>query len=143
MATIYRTMKRAEDDLPVVGANSRELGVRVPPHPNADVDLDLDGKIVLNGKGMSVAENWRHLLPHLVPKRLRWTFPGAAGTNNLACFKLGDGPFGEGAIYGQLSLILKGHNSRTGNVVPSQGIRVDAFQAELAATRSDWSIDET
>ena len=61
MATIYRTMRRASDDRPVVGSNSKELGVRVPPNPNADVDLDDSGKVILNGKGMSVAENWRHL----------------------------------------------------------------------------------
>ena len=30
--------------------------------------------VVLNGKGMSVAEHWRSLQPHLVPKRLRLTF---------------------------------------------------------------------
>jgi hypothetical protein len=40
MPTIYRSMKQAEDGLPVVGSNSKELGVRVPPNPNADVDLD-------------------------------------------------------------------------------------------------------
>jgi hypothetical protein len=75
MPTIYRAMKRANDGAPFVGSNSKELGVRVPPNPNGDIDLDENGNVVLNGKGMSVAENWRRLLPHLVPKRLKPILP--------------------------------------------------------------------
>jgi hypothetical protein len=59
MPTIYRSMKRAEDGLPIVGSNSKELGVRVLPNPNVDVDLDGNGHVITNGKGMSVAEHWR------------------------------------------------------------------------------------
>ncbi len=80
---IYRPMKRAEDGLPIVGSNSKELGVRVPPNPNADVDLDGNDHVITNGKGMSVAEHWRYLLGHLVPKRLVPIFPGATGSNGL------------------------------------------------------------
>jgi hypothetical protein len=65
MPTIYRTMKRADDGLPTVGSNTNELGVRVPPNPNGDIELDENGYVILNGNGMSVAENWRRLLPHL------------------------------------------------------------------------------
>jgi len=43
MPTIYRAMKRADDGMPVVGSNSKELGVRVPPNPNGDIDLDENG----------------------------------------------------------------------------------------------------
>jgi hypothetical protein len=143
MATIYRSMKRADDDLPVVGSNARELGVRVPPNPNADVDLDDQGNIILNGKGMSVARNWRNLPPHLVPRRLRPVLSTAAGSNQLSCYKLGDGPFQAGAINDRLILILKAHDPRSGNVVPSQLGQVQEFQDDLAATRSDWSIDES
>jgi hypothetical protein len=140
--TIYRSMKRADDDLPVVGSNAKELGVRVPPNPNADIDLDSSGNVILNGKGMSVAANWRYLLPHLVPKRLRPTVAGAVGSNQLACFKLGDGPFQQGSINSRLILVLKGHDPRAGNVVPSQLKPAKEFQDDLAATRADWSIDE-
>jgi hypothetical protein len=143
MARIYRTMKRADDDLPVVGTNAKELGVRIPPNPNADVDLDDDGNVCLNGKGMSVAENWRHLLPHLVPRRLRHILSGAAGSIQLACYKLGDGPFRAGPINDQLILVLKAHGPRGGNVVPSRLKLVKEFQDDLAATRLGWSIDET
>lgn len=143
MATIYRSMKRADDDLPVVGSNARELGVRVPPNPNADVDLDDQGNVILNGKGMSVAENWRNLPPHLVPRRLRPLLSTAAGSNQLSCYRLGDGPFQAGPISDRLMLVLKAHDPRSGNVVPCGSKQVQEFQDDLAATRSDWSIDET
>jgi hypothetical protein len=64
-------MKREDDGLPKAGSNSRELGVRIPPDPFADVDVDGQGQVILNNKGMSVAENWRYFLAHLVPKRLK------------------------------------------------------------------------
>jgi hypothetical protein len=143
MATIYRSMKKAGDDLPVVGSNAKELGVRVPPNPNADVDLDDQGNVLLNGKGMSVAQNWRNLPPHLVPRRLRTILSSAAGSDQLACYKLGDGPFQAGPINDRLILVLKAHDPRSGNVVPSQSGQVREFQDDPAATRSDWSIDET
>lgn len=136
-------MIREADDLPVVGSNAKELGVRVPPNPNADIDLDVHGNVVLNGRGMSVSENWRHLPPHLVPKRLKSILSSAAGSNLLACFIYGKGPFQAGPINGRLDLVLKVHSPRTGNVVPSRLDQLQAFQDDLAATRPDWSIDET
>jgi hypothetical protein len=93
MPTILRSMKQAKDGLPVVGSGaSTELGVRVPPNQWADVDLDQNDNVVQNGNGMSVVANWRHLLAHLIPKRLKPLFPGAAGPNSLTCYKMGTGP---------------------------------------------------
>ena len=91
---------------------------------------------------MSVAENWRGLLPHLVPKRLKSIFPGAAGSNSLSCYRFGQGPFSPGAVNGRLSLILKEHDSHAGNVVPSRAVSEGQFQADLAATRGEWALDE-
>lgn len=127
----------------MVGSNAKELGVRVPPNSNADIDLDGHENVVLNGRGMSVAENWRYLPPHLVPKRLRPILSSAAGSNELACFMHGNGPFQAGPINGRLVLVLKPHSPRVGNVVPSQLGSLREFQDDLAATRSDWSIDES
>ena len=136
-------MNRAADGLPVVGSNSKELGVRLPPNPNADVDLDLSECIIQNGKGMSVAANWRHLLAHLIPKRLKPLFPGAVGANSLTCYRMGAGAFVAGAVNSDLNLILKPGNLQAGNVVPAQSMHRDQFLAHLAATRSEWSADET
>jgi len=143
MPTVFRSMKRAADGLPVVGSNSKELGVRVPPNPNADIDLDQNGHVVQNGKGMSVAANWRYLLAHLVPKRLKPYFPGAAGPDSLTCYKMGTGPFTAGAVTDDLNLLPKKGNPLAGNVVPLQNAHRDKFQADLAATRLQWSADET
>ena len=142
MPTIYRAMKRADDGLPIVGSNSKELGVRVPPNTNADIDLDETGGVTLNGKGMSVTENWRWLLPHLIPKRLKAKFAGASGSDNVACFRFGQGPFAAAALNARLQLVLKEHNAHAGNVVPIISIPEKDFQADLAVTRGDWTIDE-
>jgi hypothetical protein len=112
MPTIYRAMKQTDDGLPAVGSGSSELGVRIPPNPNADIEVDDDGNVILNGNGMSVVENWRSLLPHLVPKRLKPIFPGATGSNKLACFRFGEGPFSPGSLNDRLSLNLKRHDVR-------------------------------
>src|SRR5262245_45755118 len=110
MPTIFRTMKRADDSLPVVGSNSKELGVRVSPNPNADIDLDANNCVILNGKGLSVAANWRDLLPHLIPKRLKPLSPDAAGPNTLTCYKMGTGVFAAGTVSNDLNLVLKHGN---------------------------------
>jgi len=57
-------MKKDADDLPTVSATS--LGVR----PGKDVDLDAQNNVLVNGKGMSVAPNWREINIHRIPKRL-------------------------------------------------------------------------
>ncbi len=143
MPTIFRSMKRAEDGLPVVGSKSKELGVRVPPGPNADIDLDQNNNVIQNGKGMSVVANWRNLLPHLIPMRLKPLSPDAIGANLLACYKMGTGTFAAGAVNHDLILVLKKGTLQAGNVVPVQGLHRDQFQAALAATRDQWSVDET
>ena len=143
MPTVFRSMKQAVDGLPVVGQNSKELGVRVPPDPNADVGLDGQGNVLCDGRGLSVAESWRNLLAHLGPKRLRPLFAGAAGSNTLVCWRYGSGPFVPAQLNAQLELVLKKHDPQTGNVVPVQPVSVQAFQADLAATRTRWLVDET
>jgi hypothetical protein len=136
-------MKQTDQGLPVVGSNSKELGVRIPPNPLSDIDLDENGNVIRNGKGMSVAENWRWMLPHLIPKRLKSVYPSAAGSNTLACFRFGQGPFALEQLNARLSVVLKEQNARAGNVVPIHLENIRQFQDELAATRSEWVIDET
>ena len=143
MPTIYRAMKQTDQGLPVIGSNSKELGVRIPPNPSPDVDLDESRNVVCNGKGMSVVENWRRLLPHLIPKRLRSVFPSAAGSNAVACFRFGQGPFAEEQLNSCLAVVFKGRDTRGGNVVPIELVSIGQFQDDLAATYGDWVIDET
>jgi hypothetical protein len=145
MPKIYRAMKRAADGLPTVGNRSKELGVREPPDAHADVDVDPQNRIVLNGRGMSVAENWRHLLPHLIPKRLQagGLCDDASGSNSLACFTTGAGAFISGPINASLALALKPNDPYAGNVVPTTVVPLAQFQSDLSATRDQWRIDET
>jgi hypothetical protein len=144
MPTVFRSMKAAADGLPVVGDQSKELGVRVPPNPHADIDVDpYTSLVVLNGSGMSVAENWRHLPGHLIPARLSPIEPRARGSDDLKCYRLGDGPFSPGPVANGLELVLKPGSSESGNLVPSVAVSVSQFQADLAGTREQWVVDET
>lgn len=136
-------MKRDVDGLPVVGSNSKELGVRVPPNPHADVDVKPDGTVELNGKGMSVAKHWTLLQPHLIPKRLNAIVPDATGSNTLACYRMGEGEFTRGAINKELELALKRGQDDLGNIAPATAMKTDEFQISLASTRDQWSNDET
>lgn len=142
MPLVYRTMKRADDGLPVVGSNSKELGVRVPPNPHADVDVRPDGNVELNGKGMSVAMHWTLLRPHLIPKRLKSVVRAASGPNTLACYRMGEGEFTQGAINDQLALALKPGQDALGNIVPIAAMQVHEFQRALALTHDQWLLDE-
>jgi hypothetical protein len=143
MPTVFRSMKADADGLPVVGDRSKELGVRVPPNRYADIDVNTAGLVVLNGMGMSVVANWRDLPDHLIPARLSGIVPQATGSNDLRCYRLGDGAFAAGLLAAGLELSLKPGSLRHGNVAPSTPITVDEFQALLAATRADWVEDET
>ena len=133
-------MKRADDGLPLFGQRSRELGVRVPPDPNADIDVDSNGEIVMNGKGMSVADHWQSLPPHLIPKRLRDRARGAIGSNATSCYRLGEGPFSASPINDRL--ILAVDSDRHGLICPSEAMTMESFQSALAGTRLQWEVDE-
>jgi hypothetical protein len=41
-----------------------------------------------------------------------------------------------------LELVLKEHDPRLGNLVPTRIVHMVRFQKDLAATRPEWSIDE-
>lgn len=143
MPTVYRSMKADDDDLPVVGDQSKELGVRVPPNPNPDVGLDpITNAVVLDGSGMSVVKNWRLLPPHLIPVRLAGIIKKAKGLGSLTCFRLGDGPFVPGPLAAGLELAAKPNVTDKGNVVPSGPVTISQFQSDLAATRIQWVVDE-
>src|SRR5438876_5728721 len=90
MARVFRVMKKEPDGLPTVSQTS--LGVR----PGVDVDLDARDNVLVNGKGMSVAPNWRDVNINRILKRLRPIMSGAGGSNNTFCFRAGNGAFVQG-----------------------------------------------
>jgi len=134
MPRVFRVMKKDVDGLPIVSATG--LGVR----SGIDVDLDPEGYVLVNCKGMSVAPNWRDINVERLPKRLRAIVPGARGSNNTSCFRSGSGAFGRGVF--AKGLILEPDSATHGNVAPVLSVPFDSYTADLAATRPDWEKDE-
>ena len=135
MPRVFRVMRKESDGLPRVSPTG--LGVR----PGIDVDLDGQNNVLVNGKGMSVAPNWRDINVTRIPRRLRAIVPGAGGSNNTFCFRTGSGPFVQGPFAN--GLILMPDSPTHGNVVPAQVVPLSAYEADLAATRPNWQEDET
>lgn len=128
-------MRKEPDGLPAVSQTS--LGIR----PGVDVDLDAQNNVLVNGKGMSVAPNWRDINVNRIPKRLRPIVPGAGGSNNTFCFRTGNGAFVQGAFANGLT--LEPDSATHGNVAPAQVVPLATYEADIAATRPDWQEDET
>lgn len=105
-----------------------------------DVDLDENGAVVMNKRGMSVTPVWRDLPYFLVPKRLIEQSPRARGSNAMFCFTMGEGSFEDGPLTEGLDLIRD--TPKHGLIVPRAIIALERFQAALANTRDLWTIDE-
>jgi hypothetical protein len=145
MPKLFRTMKKGEDDKPVVDATGKGLGVRSFPTSNTpDVDLDEQGRVILNDKGMSVAPDWRVLPFFLLPEPLRQQLSGAKkarGRSDLHCFTMGEGAFVMSEV--AKGLDLKPDSPRHGVVVPQESVPLDLYQTDLANTRDSWTIIES
>lgn len=138
------------DGLPKVGNQSKCLGVREPPSPNADVDIDSAGNVVIiqigankatpARTGLSVSDDWRRLPGHLIPKELDDGRNGATG-KGLKVFVHGIGPFAEGLITHNLQMWYKLGTSQNGVVAPLLPVPLAAFQQDLAQTRQNWVVD--
>ena len=142
MPKIYRTML-ADGGKPKVGSESKMLGVRIAPTPQADIPVDEQGVVYPQTGGMSVAPEWRKLPYFLVPKRLRALRPDARGSNQLACWTLGQGAFKQGDLSDNLVLRPDPNGlARHGLVEPKVEMSIETFQEALAKTRDRWVIDE-
>ena len=141
MPRIVRPMRFDNDGRPLVGSQSKCLGVRVPPNRHADIDLDNAGKVVLNRKGLSVSKDWRSLPPHLIPEHLDDGFNGASG-KGMRVFVHGTGAFHEGPVSAGLELHHKLHSSESGVLAPTGSVPMHQYQEDLAATRDGWVVDE-
>ncbi len=134
-------MRKEGNDRPIVDATGKGLGVRgTPVNGVVDVDLDDDRRVLLNGKGMSVAPRWRDLPFFLISRRLTGKIPSARGSSSLFCFTMGEGAFDDGEVTPALSLVVD--DKKHGVVAPQSLVPLDEYQADLAATRDGWSIDE-
>jgi hypothetical protein len=133
MPLIYRAMTR-EGDRPKLGPTARTLGVRP-----RDIPV-VDGSVAPGTGGMSVAPSWRDLPSHRIPRRLARLAPDAAGSNDDACWRTGEGPFGPGPV--AEGLALRPDKPTHGLVEPSEAMSFESYQAFLEATRDEWRIDE-
>ena len=149
MPKIYRTMY-GQGGKPRVGDAWCELGVRPPgrmwpsgkPVP-ADVDVDANGNVLLNKKGMSVFRSLAdlpRLFSKLVPIHLAGKIRGAAGPIGTHIWTMGQGVFASGPLTSKLELRESG--TQHGNVCPSQFMPIVALQNELAGTQGSWTIEE-
>ena len=118
------------------------LGVRVPPDEHPDV-VDPNGCVGPGGGGMFVSPRLADIHFSRVPKRLRNLVPGARGKNSDHVFRLGEGKFVSADVSPALTLRPDdGHTPRHGVIEPRASVRIEQFQNALAATQSDWTIDE-
>ena len=132
MPRMFRIMKKDADEKPTVGQTTTTLGVR----PN-EVDLDAQGKVISNDKGMSVNPEWRDAPLTMIPKRLG---TGGRGSNNCHCFRRGTGDFEQSACGAGLELLPD--SASHGVVRPVQLILLASYEADIHATRLEWEIDE-
>jgi len=128
-------MKKDADDLPIIGPTS--LGVR----PGVDIDVDASGDVLVNGKGMSVNSAWRTINVNRIPKRLRHLVLGAGGSNNSFCFRFGEGDFVQSTFADGLT--LEPDSATHANVAPESVVPLATYEDNIAATRSQWVIDES
>lgn len=131
MPLVFRATKQDLDGLPTVAPSASGLGVR----PGTDIDVDRQGNVAVNHKGMSVSPSWREISIFRIPKRL-----GGQGSNNTYCYKMGTGPFQHEALATGLELLP---GSPTHGVVrPEKPVSLDHYESDLAATRAAWQVDE-
>jgi len=140
---MYRSMLPAPEAkavLPSIGNAENMLGVRVPPHPRADVTPDADGNVEPNKKGLSVAPGLAAMPPGLVPERLRDKRPGARGSNRLHVFRLGERDFLRAPVGDALELAPT--SLKHGVLQPIRKTPLTDYHRDLAATQQQWSVDE-
>jgi len=128
-------MRKDLDDLPEV--SDKGLGVR----EGTDVDVDARNNVQVDGKGMSVAPNWRDINVLRLPKRLRHLKHGCTAANTWFCWRTGTGAFQQGPF--AAGLTLEPDSAKHGNIAPAAVVLLAVYRTDLAATRPDWIEDET
>jgi hypothetical protein len=130
-------MKQDADGKPALGRSATTLGVRVP----MDIAPDAGGMVYPGTGGMSVAPDLRQLPPQRVPRRLRHLVPRAAGKESWFVWVHREGPFTASPV--ATGLVLLPDRPGHATVQPDQPMTLDDYEKALAATRDQWTIDET
>jgi hypothetical protein len=135
---------------PRIGIKWGELGVRPPGASFPDVDVEPNGTVTLNNKGMSVFRSLADLkssVPaRLVPLHLWEKIRGAAGAPakghpaGTRIWSMGSASFAPGPLAPDLVLYAPGGSH--GTVCPDHVMLLADFQKALADTRDSWNIDE-
>ena len=121
---ILRAMRADASGKPRCGSDANMLGVR----PTVDVRVDAQGGVVGGLRGMSVTPDDPKLLPpHVRPQRF-------GGKGKLPVFELPIGDLGAMLIFRPDPARPAQH----GFVEPSQPMRLDEYQAALAASQPAW-----
>lgn len=137
MPQVFRIMREDPDGLPNVAPLGNGLGVR----SGVDIEVDRQGNVLVNGKGMSVNPEWRSAPLFRIPERLRHQKQGVRGPKTNACFRYGSGPFTRGRFADGLK--LEPDSPTHGVIAPTETVPLPEYEAALAATRSAWEKDET
>jgi hypothetical protein len=142
MPLIYRSMEK-DGERPRIGRSATALGVRIRGAGGTtreDISVDDSGRVSPSTGGMSVAPAWRLLPTHRIPVRLRPVCPDATGKNSLVCWRMGEGEFVDGPLAPGLN--LRKDTAAHGTVEPARVVPLETYEADLAATRDQWFIDE-
>jgi hypothetical protein len=112
---------------------------------NADVNVDANGNVSLDGGGMSVFPSivpaeLKRVPKRLIPLRLANKVPGAAGDDDMKIWTTGDGAFVSGPMTAMLNLNVTGRSH--GTICPAHAMSLNDLQAELAKTQPDWIVQE-
>ena len=126
---LYRTFVTDEENRPKIGVRDFMLGARV----GIDIKPDRDGAVEPGKGGMSVTPNDpAGLPPHLRPTSL------TGGQSTLPVFSIAASKLGANLRFQP----AKRHPERHGFVEPAMAMKLDAYQAALGATASDWALWE-
>jgi hypothetical protein len=117
----------------MIADTAQALGVRVPQ----DVQVSASGDVEPLGGGMSVAPSIRDLPPHRIPRRLRDSFPEAAGSDRAVVWRAGTERFADAPFTDDLKLRVD--KTYHGLIEPSRPMPLAEFRAALAQTVEDWT----
>lgn len=125
-----------DGDKPKIGPTARTLGVRVPPNPHVDIQVNADGTVEPGRGGMSVSPDVQSLPKSRVSPRYKRMKPNAHGPYGDVCWRMGDGPFADGNVSDRL--VLRVDSSDHGVIEPAYQMPVGEYQQALAATEDAW-----